>query len=75
MNIFLCIYLIIGAIVATAVFRVYMVGVSSKKLNLNKYDILAVKTVLVVGMTVAYPIAILLIMLGGIMNELYSSFK
>lgn len=64
MTIFLCIYLIIGIIVTSIIFHVTTLGISSEKLNLNKYDILAIKILMGVALTIAYPIVILLIILG-----------
>lgn len=64
MIIFLCIYLIIGIIITSAVFYTIALDVSSEKLNSNKYDILALKILMGAGFIVAYPIVILLIMLG-----------
>lgn len=64
MTIFLCIYLIIGAIITSVLFHVFTLGVSSEKLNLNKYYILAIKILMGVALTISYPIVILLIILG-----------
>lgn len=64
MIIFLCIYLTIGIIITSAAFYTIALDVSSEKLNSNKYDILALKILMGAGFIVAYPIVILLIMLG-----------
>lgn len=64
MIIFLCSYLIVGIIITSVLFHVVTLSISSEKLNLNKYDILTIKIMIGVGLAVAYPIVILLIMLG-----------
>lgn len=64
MIIFVCFYLVIGVLIATVMWRTLNLGISSEKYNLNKYEILAIKILISVGMTMCYPIIIFLIGYG-----------
>lgn len=63
------IYLTIGLVITTVMWYTVNLGISSEKLNLNKYDILAIKILISVGMTMSYPIVIPLIIYGVMKNK------
>lgn len=65
----ICIYLVIGFVVTAVMSSNVNLGISSEKLNLNKYDILAIKILVSVGMVISYPIVISLIVYGIIRNK------
>lgn len=65
----ICVYLIIGLVITTVMWSTVNLGLSSEKFNINKYDILAIKILVSVGMTWGYPIVILLIIYGFMRNK------
>ena len=69
MIIFLCFYLVIGVLITTAMCYTVNLGMSSEKINLNKYDILAIKILVSIGMTMSYIIVIPLIVYRIIKNK------